>query len=516
MRPRMAHLLVSLALAAGCLLAVAGVSAARAQVGATSAKVATPRPTLSARLPATAAAQARPLLAVTVRDAPRGARVLVQERTRGRWRAAGDDDGARVRGDRRLTLRWRGLRSRDAVQLRIALLDRRDRTLDATDSRTVLLRSDEPLVLAADALRLHSLGADRWDVWTCGAVAGGDAAAAAEVLEERVAPFYAWLSNGRYEQRFRARGALDGDDLSACASEAARASAGRDGALIVQQLDRISAGADACLGDATRLDPCAGQPTVLPGNERIAWLGPGQLFGADAHISTVVHELGHTLGWPHSFTGRLRIEREGAEVGVEYDDPLDVMGYERLWGTGGWDDPGAGTFTPKATQAFNRIAAGWVPDTATTVHDRPSATYSVGPLDGDGLQVVIVPTADARAFLTLEVRVQRPFDPLPGEGVVVHAIDQRPAACDPDEEAVGCWGDQLRASPAPNTPESLDSLVTVGEQVDVAGVRIAVGGRVGDRFTVTVDGARARFEPLKPTLCLYVPDACVGGLQGPL
>ncbi|HST39189.1 MAG TPA: hypothetical protein VLK58_06760, partial [Conexibacter sp.] len=505
MKPRMAHLPVSLTLAVGCLLAVAGVSAAQTPAATTSAKAAAPRPAVSARLPATAAAQARPLLTVTVRDAPRGARVVVQERTRrGRWSGHGR---APARGDRRVALRWQGLRGRATVVLRIALRDRRGRALAATAPWRVRARHVRgdlpkpspspappvppappaprpptqpqpdpivptpggPLVLAADTLRLHSLGVDRWDVWTCGDV-GGDAATATALLKARVVPFYAWLSGGRHQLEFRARGALAGADVEECAGEAATASAGRDGALIVQT-ERVSAGADACASDFTRLDPCAGQPTVLPGNERIAWLGPGQLFGADARVSTVVHELGHTLGWPHSFTGRLRIERGGALAGVEYDDPFDVMGYERLWGTGdGWNEPDTGTFTPKATQAFNRIAAGWVPDAAMTVHGRPSATYDVGPLDGDGLQVVIVPTADARAFLTLEVRVQRPFDPVPGDGVVVHAIDQRPAACDPDEEFVGCWAEQLRTTPAPNTPDSLDSLVTVGESIDVAGV----------------------------------------------
>lgn len=377
-------------------------------------------------------------------------------------------------------------------------------------------RPQQPLVLAADALRLHSLGVDRWDVWTCGEV-GGTAAEAAARLNAEVAPYFAWLSDGRYQQRFRARGALDsdGDDLSACGSEAARESAGREGALIVQN-ERISAGADECAADLTTLDPCAGRATLLPESERIAWLGPAQLFGEDAHLSTVVHELGHTLNWPHSFTGRLRIEHEGAEVGIEYDDPFDVMGYERLWGSGSWTDPTIGSFTPKATQAFNRIVSGWVPADAVAVHDRRRATYTLAPLDRDGLGVLVVPTADRRAFLTLETRVRRPRDPVPGDGVVVHAIDQRPAACSDEPQTRGCWGDQLRSSPAPNRPDSLESLVTVGERVEVAGVEIAVRARRGDRFTVTVDGERARFAPLKPTLCLLVPDACEGGIQGPL
>ena len=187
-----------------------------------------------------------------------------------------------------------------------------------------------PLVLAADAQRLHSLGADRWDVWTCGDVGGATAQDAAAVLDARIVPYFAWLSGGRYRPEFRARGALDGSDLADCAPEARQLSAGRDGALIIQT-ERISANNDACADDTSTLDPCAGQPTTLPGNDRIAWIGPDELFGAGAHISTVAHELGHALTWPHAFTGRLRIEIGGVEIGVEYDDPLDVMGYERLW-----------------------------------------------------------------------------------------------------------------------------------------------------------------------------------------
>jgi hypothetical protein len=293
-----------------------------------------------------------------------------------------------------------------------------------------------------------------------------------------------------------------------------QASAGRDGALILQTT-RVSAGPDACVADATTLDPCAGQPTTLPGNERIAWLSPDDLLGPDPHIATAVHELGHTLTWGHSFTGRLHVTYRGQTVGVEYDDPLDVMGYERLWGTGSWTDPAIGTFTPKATQVFERIAAGWVPDDQIAVHDGASGTYELAPIGASGIQAVLIPTDDPRAFLTLEARVVASLDPVPADGVVLHAVDQRPAACDTDAEVAGCFGDDTRVSPAPNTPDSLDSLVGVGQSVDVAGVRVTVTARAGDRFGVRVDGARASFA-LKPTVCLIVPAACDGGGQGPI
>jgi hypothetical protein len=371
------------------------------------------------------------------------------------------------------------------------------------------------VVLAADALRRHTLGADRWDVWVCGDVTDGSTAAAATAaLDARVVPFYTWLSGGRYQPEFRARGTLAGTTVTACGAEASAASAGRDGALILNTA-RVSAGPDACVDDTATLQPCAGQPSVLPGSERIAWLSPADLLGSDPHDATAVHELGHTLTWPHSFTGRLHVDFMGTDVAIEYDDPFDVMGYERLWGTGAWITPDAGTFTPKATQAFNRIAAGWVPDHAIATQTAVQQTYDLGPLDASGTQVAIVPTADPRAYLTLEARVSGPHDPVPGEGVVVHAIDQRPAACDLDALVAGCWGANVRESPAPNTADTLDSLVAAGTAVDVAGVHIAVGARTGDRFAVTVTGARASFA-LKPTICLYDATQCPGGGQGPL
>jgi hypothetical protein len=535
------------------LIPAAAVSACVLTPGAGAASA-----TIAATVPARAAAHAQPRVTVVVRHAPRGARVVLQERAPGRWTAHGA--AVPVSGSRTLTVRWRGLDGRSSVGVRLVLIAHGGRMLDATTMRRVTIEATPatpapaasgtapepdpapatatpdpdptttptpvpaptptpdagPLVLAQSALRLHSLGVDRWDVWVCGDVTDGSTAAAATAaLDAQVVPFYAWMSGGRYQPQFRARGTLAGTDTTACKAQALASSAGRDGALILNT-DRVQAGADACVDDLTTLDPCAGRPTVLPANDRIAWLAPDDLLGADPHISTAVHELGHTLTWPHSFTGRLHVTYMGADTPIEYDDPFDVMGYERLWGTGSWIAPQTGTFTPKATQAFNRIAAGWVPQTAIATQDAAQQTYALGPLDESGTQVAIIPTADPRAYLTLEARVPEPDDPVPGAGIVVHAIDQRPAACDTDALVAGCWADNVRESPAPNTPDALDSLVTAGSSVDAAGVHIAVTSRVANRFTVTVTGAQASFGPLKPTVCMYDTSQCGGSGQGPI
>ena len=66
-------------------------------------------------------------------------------------------------------------------------------------------------------------------------------------------------------------------------------------------------------------------------------------------VMAVAHELGHTLHWPHSFSGLL---------GTEYDNPTDVMSATPV---AGWcsRDVSNGTVTwpclPPNTLAFNRF-----------------------------------------------------------------------------------------------------------------------------------------------------------------
>lgn len=123
-------------------------------------------------------------------------------------------------------------------------------------------------------------------------------------------------------------------------------------------------------------------------------------------------------------------ERSGGSAGIEYDDPFDVMGYQRLWGTGNWKHPLTGSFRLKGTQAFNRYAAGWLPASAVTMHDSSVARYRLAPIGGEGTQLVVVPSQSRMAFLTLEAKVRRGYDrTLPRAGVQVHAIDQRGTAC---------------------------------------------------------------------------------------
>jgi hypothetical protein len=388
----------------------------------------------------------------------------------------------------------------------------------------------QPYVAAHDAMRLNSTGVDRWDVWACQVPRDStaedwqtrkrvhlSAREAARPLKRRVAPYFRWLSQGKYRPRFRPRGSIrigKADGESSCTSRAARRSAGRDGVVVIPDLAEYGehAGAANCAeGDLSSAseEPCRGQPATLPASHRIAVLGAQDvlpLVHGRAMISTAAHELGHTISWPHSFTGRLFVpfvvDGERVEAAIDYDDPFDVMGYQRLWGTGRWQNPITGVFRLKGTQAFNRYAAGWIPGSAVAVHRSGVARYRIDPLGGEGTQLVVVPSRSPMAFLTLEAKAWRGYDRvLPRTGVQVHLIDQRGTACQSpfQDTAPAACADGRRQVPVPNRPDSLASTVRPGHSQQVGGVRISVlRTTAGGGFAVRVAGEQVSI-PVVPS-----------------
>lgn len=400
-----------------------------------------------------------------------------------------------------------------------------------------------PDLVASSAMRIHSLGLDRWDVWVCRSPAnststdfqnavGGrvpiTAKRAASRLQNVIARYFRRLSGGRYRQVFRPRQTIflgRSQGMSACKRKAVRRSAGRDGAVLVSNLaggGPVHAGADLCADQPSYRKParaCAGKPTRLPGNGRVAQLDAGNLVAAlpdGPHLGTAAHELGHALAWPHSFTGRLYVpiteDGETFEVGVPYDDPFDLMGYERLWGTGSWQHPDTGDFRLKGTQVFNRYAAGWIPRKAVKTHRHPSRIYRLVPNGRAGVQMLVIPTAHRRNFVTLEARVRRGLDRLlPAGGVNVHAIDQRASACTVPKfvSFPVCWGESRRQAPLPTRPDSLASLIRNGASMRLGPVTIKNLGRARrGGFLVRVTGHRARLPLIQAEGCMSIPGIC--------
>lgn len=212
------------------------------------------------------------------------------------------------------------------------------------------------------------------------------------------------MSGGKYQLNLRRGGSVTTgapEDCVAAAAAAARGT-GANGAIIVASRPIDGAGAAArltCRGGVGMPFGCdAG--TTYPANGRHA-LVPIQ-WVRRSPARELLHEVGHTLGWPH--------------IQDNAGDPYGVPG-ELMSGLGSND-----------TAAINLYAAGWVglrrvataaPDSDTTV------------LLGSRIEMLVVHTTSAGAAFTVERRAS---------GVFVHAVDERPQACGRPVGGLPCLG----------------------------------------------------------------------------
>ncbi|MGA1344420.1 MAG: hypothetical protein ACO35E_00420 [Ilumatobacteraceae bacterium] len=143
---------------------------------------------------------------------------------------------------------------------------------------------------------------------------------------------------------------------------------------------------------------------------RFAWVGGGTVAGGAVPSDcarTVVHELGHTLAWPHSHYS----------PDDEYDNPMDIVSGTDLTNFCG----------SVHTLAFNRFVAGWIDREAVVVHQSGRSTVDLSPPAGGGTEMLVAPMpGQPEAMLTLEARPLTGFDADNWVGgVAVHFVDQR-------------------------------------------------------------------------------------------
>ena len=133
-------------------------------------------------------------------------------------------------------------------------------------------------------------------------------------------------------------------------------------------------------------------------------------------ISTVAHEIGHGIQWPHSYSGSWLYTSTGETN--EYDNRMDIMSGRDSWGL------------TTSTIAVNRYAAGWIAPEDVAVHTGAETEYVLSPLGEDGTQMLVIPTGITGTFWTLGVRVREGVDrDVPVEGVELYYVDQRNTAC---------------------------------------------------------------------------------------
>ena len=235
----------------------------------------------------------------------------------------------------------------------------------------------------------------------------------------------------------------------------------------------------------------------------------GRTIKGLARYSTIAHEMGHDIQWPHSYSGRWVLLSNQV---LEYDNRMDLMSGRSTY------DLDIGTI------AVNYYAAGWMDPSKVVIHEGGQKTYTLSPVGAGGTEMLAIPIDQGPGvYYTLGVRVREGLDgTVPQEGVEIYRVDQREYRC--DVSILGtCTGASRRTqqlklcqeSSNPNLCRSLGPyyIEHVFDEEDAA-VNLAVGtadrvevevvGRQGNRFTVRV--GRLPFTPVTVRQLLGYPD----------
>ncbi|MDQ2756139.1 MAG: hypothetical protein M3Y71_06185 [Actinomycetota bacterium] len=331
---------------------------------------------------------------------------------------------------------------------------------------------------------------------------------------QTVAPYFVSVSGGAYRPTFVAAGPVTLTTPSTnggpddCLDKAMSSVATTGITNVLATDDRM---VDFAFAGPGRIEPVPQSPerTVLTSGPpktslRGLYLG-GDLTSVDLNPMIAVHEMGHTIHWPHSFISD-----------DEYDNPTDVMSGSPGDASNGWcrtPSPGfAYPCLPQSALAFDRMAAGWMTSRQSAINSGV-VNYALGAANAHatntaGTQIVAVRDPhDAYSVLTLEGRAAVDYDqhlsgpychvipdpasstgatrcdtllPTGHDGVVVSLVRQTPSA-----SGISLF---RRMSQAMGRPYSFDHVLQVGDSVTVEGVHIAVLARTGTVFTVQVGG----------------------------
>lgn len=310
-------------------------------------------------------------------------------------------------------------------------------TSAAVDSTTPGSTDNPALQLLLDGaapLRRFSMGTDRLGVWICHVPVGVkdalynpvdfrlamDPAVIVAKLNQYVTPYFDTISDHRYKPAFEVGGEVSitvdqGDDD--CVSHAtAKAADHVTGVVVIADAEHAE---DQHGGWGDPGNPCpstvATDPCPARVTGRAVYIGASDFhpdWGEVPAVDLLEHEIGHSLGFPHSgkgdgYTSAIDLMSNSAA-------PRDVLEDRR-------DGPD--------TLGINRVAAGWIPSSDVTVATT-GGTFRIQPSTASaGVRLLVLPLDETR-FLTVELLEATGFnDHLPHSGIVVHEIDQTPTAC---------------------------------------------------------------------------------------
>ena len=356
--------------------------------------------------------------------------------------------------------------------------------------RLQTLNAGDPLnlVLNPNELRRYSLGTDVFEVWEC-PDAGALSTTAAEFVadaEANVSPYFVWLSSGRYDPDFIVGGVVpSGEDCSTYARTYPTGQA--NAALFIRSTTGGYAGPGYSCPDSYY--SC---PTTYPENAREGFIG----INSVPH-TTLAHEMGHMLSWPHSST---------KVSSSNYDNAIDLMsGNYGIWPTGpktrSW-----GTYPiPYATVGISRYGAGWYDASDVIMWDGTDTVVTVGVTAGTGNQLVVVD--EGTKYYTFDLRISQTPDPFPTAwtGVEVYEV----------ERCSGCWGLNAQVTPVPPVPfdwtkstfysQPLPHVLVEGGSITLATATVTFVQRSGAAATLRISPIAAAVSPTT-TRFLDVPE----------
>nr|MDJ0954929.1 S-layer homology domain-containing protein [Acidimicrobiia bacterium] len=365
--------------------------------------------------------------------------------------------------------------------------------------------SGDPLqiIVWPNDTRRYSVGTDKIGVYLCtwpGALGGINLTDAVSTLNAEVTDFYFEISGGAYLPSFIKRTTLmldDGVSPWADCEQAMKDNAATGDNAALGILDNDSNAGLATPGPSCLNSQTCSWGTTFPDNQRWAIIEGESVksFGVyDAHITTAAHEVGHTINFPHSYSGVVLYDFQGQPYVDEYDNPIDYMSGNMPGGL-----LGRRVEYPYSTLAFNRYRAGWVDESDVVFYAGGVTELTLAPVGVDGVQMVVLPTGYQYSLVTLDARANSSLDPVPSNfaGISAHYIEQWWR--NPDTDVVEPVGGALsRVYTYPPSPDSLDHVTRVGEQatLDVdqgeellaQGTLLKVLGETADGFQIKLIG----------------------------
>jgi hypothetical protein len=162
-----------------------------------------------------------------------------------------------------------------------------------------------------------------------------------------------------------------------------------------------------------------------PGIDLFGYIGVGSFLPDDVDMGGMTHEVGHGLGYQHSFSDDPAFrDASWAQIG-EYDDEWDAMSWANAFGT---QTPNYG-FAAPGMNAAHADYMGWIPKDEILTFGADGATsrsVTIVPLYGGahGIKLIRIPfdPGDLFHYYTVELRASAGYDAGFSTIVMIHEV----------------------------------------------------------------------------------------------